>query len=354
MSASFRLISWTPYKKRYDLVMVGLILGYLAAFILAGKIVWRGAHSISDEILVLRALGTCGFLMLNVALCIGPLARLNPRFLPLLYNRRHLGVATFFVGLLHAALALGFYHGFGRFNPLASLATSNVQYRSVSAFPFETLGLIALLILLVMAATSHDVWLKKFTPRIWKRIHMLVYLAWALLVMHVALGALQAERNLIYTALLILTVAIVATLHILAGRKERQTDKAGEKTDDADWIDVCAVEDIPDNRGKPIVLPGKRERIALFRYGYKISALSNVCAHQGGPLGEGKIIDGCVTCPWHGFQYRPGDGRAPAPLTEKLPTYQVKILDGRVLVNPRPLPPGTATPPAVVEEMCHV
>lgn len=367
MSATFRFISWTPFKKRYDLVMAGLIAGYLAAFVLVGKVVWRGEHAVSDEILLMRGLGTCGFLMLNVAICIGPLARLDRRFLPLLYNRRHLGVATFLVGLLHGGLAIGFYHGFGRVNPVVSMVTSNVQYRSVSAFPFEMLGVIALLILLVMAATSHDVWLKKLTPRVWKGIHMMVYLAWGCLVIHVALGALQAEKNWLYSALLFLTVGMVATLHVLAGRKERLKDGEGEKTkdggrqecpphrsDQCDWVDVCAVEEISPNRGKAIVLPGTRERVAVFRYGNQVSVLSNVCAHQGGPLGEGKVIDGCVTCPWHGFQYRPGDGRAPAPFTEKLPTYEVKIVQGRVLVNVEPLPPGTATEPAIVAEVCHV
>ncbi len=367
MSATFRLISWTPYKKRYDLVMAGLIVGYLGAFILVGKVVWRGGHGVSDELLILRGLGTCGFLMLNVAICIGPMARLDRRFLPLLYNRRHLGVATFFVGSLHGGLAIGFYHGFGRVNPLVSLVSSNVQYRSVSAFPFEMLGVVALLILLVMAGTSHDVWLKKLTPGVWKGIHMMVYLAWGLLVMHVALGTLQAEKNWIYSGLLVLTVGVVGSLHILAGRKERLKDKMGEKTKDggrqeclphrsdhSDWVDVCGVGEIPLNRGKAIVLTGKRERVAVFRYGDRVSVLSNVCAHQGGPLGEGKVIDGCVTCPWHGFQYHPGDGRAPAPFTEKLPTYAVKIVEGRVLVNPCPLAAGTATEPAVVEEVCHV
>jgi sulfoxide reductase heme-binding subunit YedZ len=358
MSATFRLISWTPYKRRYDLVMAGLVVGYLAAFILVGRLVWRGQHAISIEILALRALGTCAFLMLNVALCIGPLARLDRRFLPLLYNRRHLGVATFVVGLLHGGFSLGFYHGFGKVNPLVSLATSNVQYRSVSAFPFEMLGVAGLLILLVMAATSHDVWLKRMTPRVWKGIHMMVYLAWGMLVMHVALGALQSERSHVYSGLLLLTVGIVTTLHLVAGRRERRKDKEAETSKDidpsVDWVDVCGVEEIPQNRGKAIMLPGKRERVAVFRYGDKVSVLSNVCAHQGGPLGEGKVIDGCVTCPWHGFQYRPGDGRAPAPFTEKLPTYAVKIVEGRVLVNVRPLPPGTATEPATVAEVCHV
>ena len=67
----------------------------------------------------------------------------------------------------------------------------------------------------------------------------------------------------------------------------------------------------------------------------------NLCAHQHGPIGEGRIIDGCVTCPWHGYQYRLEDGCAPPPFTEKLVTYRVRIAHGVVEVDPRPLPPGT-------------
>jgi nitrite reductase/ring-hydroxylating ferredoxin subunit len=88
-----------------------------------------------------------------------------------------------------------------------------------------------------------------------------------------------------------------------------------------------------------VVLAG--ERVAIFRYDGKISALSNVCQHQNGPLGEGKVIDGCVTCPWHGYQYRPEDGISPPPFTERVPTFRVQTLEGRIFVDPRPLPPGT-------------
>ena len=57
----------------------------------------------------------------------------------------------------------------------------------------------------------------------------------------------------------------------------------------------------------------------------------------GGPLGEGRIIDGCVTCPWHGYQYRPEDGAAPAPFTERVPTFRLRLVGGRILLDPRPL-----------------
>ncbi|MEL7090079.1 MAG: Rieske 2Fe-2S domain-containing protein, partial [Planctomycetota bacterium] len=90
------------------------------------------------------------------------------------------------------------------------------------------------------------------------------------------------------------------------------------------------------------------ERIAVLRYDGRVSAVSNVCAHQHGPLGEGKVVDGCLTCPWHGYQYHPHNGQSPPPYTEKIPTYQVKIEGTRILVNPKPLPPGTPVEPAKI------
>jgi phenylpropionate dioxygenase-like ring-hydroxylating dioxygenase large terminal subunit len=76
------------------------------------------------------------------------------------------------------------------------------------------------------------------------------------------------------------------------------------------------------------------------------SRVAFVCAHQRGPLGEGEIIDGCITCPWHGWEYRPRDGQAPPPFTEKIATYRVRVEHRRILLDPEPLPPGTAVEPA--------
>lgn len=85
------------------------------------------------------------------------------------------------------------------------------------------------------------------------------------------------------------------------------------------------------------------ERVAVFRNGAEISCISNVCRHQMGPLGEGRIIDGCITCPWHGFQYDPVTGCAPPPFDDRAETYDVEIQDGLVWVNPVANPLGTAS-----------
>src|SRR4051812_9813014 len=148
MSVHYQAILWNRQKRIYDLCIAGSGVLYVAGFIGVGAVLDPNATA---ETLTIRAFGTLALLMLHIILCIGPLARLDRRFLPLLYNRRHLGVATFFVGLLHGLVGIGFYHGFGRLNPVVSLVSGNVQYRSVSGFPFEVLGVGALLILFLMA-----------------------------------------------------------------------------------------------------------------------------------------------------------------------------------------------------------
>ena len=64
---------------------------------------------------------------------------------------------------------------------------------SVTRFPFQSFGLGALLILFVMAATSHDFWLHNLTAPVWKTLHMAVYVAYGLLVGHVLFGVAQQE-----------------------------------------------------------------------------------------------------------------------------------------------------------------
>ncbi|MBS0197349.1 MAG: ferric reductase-like transmembrane domain-containing protein [Planctomycetes bacterium] len=343
MSVSYTWVGWNRQKRLYDATLAAGIVSYLAAFLAIGK--FALASPPTDEALIIRALGSCALVMLHAVLWIGPLARINPRFLPLLFNRRHLGVATFLVGLAHALLTIGYYHGFGGINPLLSLLTSNTNFTSLRAFPFEILGVLALAILFLMAATSHDFWNRTLGPRAWKTLHMSVYLAYALLIMHVALGAMQSERTGWVAALLITGALTTTALHLRTGSRELSRDARQPAPDADNFIDACAVDEVPESRAKVVCLRGK-ERIAVFKHQGRFSAVGNVCAHQGGPLGEGKIIDGCITCPWHGWQYRPHDGCSPPPFSEKIPTYELRIRGGRIQVNPTPNPPGTPVTPA--------
>jgi nitrite reductase/ring-hydroxylating ferredoxin subunit/DMSO/TMAO reductase YedYZ heme-binding membrane subunit len=351
VSVRYAPVKWNRNKVVYDRFVAAGVVLYLTAFVAIG--IATSGDRIDPVVLLMRAFGTGAFVLLHIVLCLGPLARLDRRFLPLVYNRRHLGVVTFLCALAHVVLAVGYYHGFGNVNPVVSLLTSNTNYGSLAAFPFEVPGLIAFVVLFLMAATSHDFWQKALPASAWKGLHMLIYPAYALLVAHVALGALQAERSAVYPVLLFVGVGTVAGLHLLAGRRERTKDNPRLRLGlPVAWIDAGPAGEIPDGRAKVVSVTGG-ERIAVFRHGDRVSAVTNVCAHQRGPLGEGKVVNGCISCPWHGWEYRPEDGCSPPPFQERIATYRVRLDAGRVFVNPEALPPGTPIEPAHISETDH-
>ena len=348
MSIQYRAVQWNRHKRIYDLLLVAGVVFFIAVFIIVGLMRWQGTAAAHPVTLLMRATSSCAITMLSIILMIGPAARLSPRFSPLLYNRRHFGVTMFLVALIHGAVAVFWYHGFGIVNTIVSVFTSNARDDSLSGFPFQPLGVLALAILFVMAATSHDFWLKNLTPTVWKTLHMLVYVAYALIVMHVTLGFLQDDVSWVYAALLGGTAVVIITLHLVTGVREWRRDSRDEgQAFGEGWIDVGSVDDIELNHAKVVVLRGC-ERIAVYRHADGISAISNVCAHQNGPLGEGRIVDGCVTCPWHGYQYLVHNGQSPPPYTEKIPTYDVRVEGRRILVNPEANPPGTEVTPASI------
>lgn len=341
MSVGYRAVSWNRQKRIYDTILVTGVLIYLGIFLGFGSVFYPYA---TIETLLIRAFATAAFLLLTIVLCIGPLCRLDARFLPLLYNRRHLGVTTFLLGLSHAVIAAIQFHSQGNTAPLLSILVSNQRFDSVSQFPFQQLGVLALFILFVMAVTSHDFWLRNLTAPTWKRIHMIVYVAYALLVAHVSLGALQSERSLLLAMLPSLSVVAVVSLHLATAWKGWLIDRKRFVAENNGFVRACKLSSIEVSRARIVCLSG--ERVAIFRYGDKLSAVSNVCQHQNGPLGEGRIIDGCITCPWHGFQYVPETGASPPPFTEKVPTFDLRLIGGDVYVNPRPNAPGTRVEPA--------
>lgn len=335
MSEKYVAISWNRQKKIYDALVWSGIAVYLLLFIGLGSFLQPNA---TIETLIIRGFGTCAILLLHIVLIIGPLCRLSPKFLPLLYNRRHLGVTTFLIGAVHAVFSIIQFHALGTVNPIVSILVSNTRFNSVADFPFQVLGLIALIILFLMAVTSHDFWLNNLTAPIWKTLHTLVYVAYALLIGHVTLGVLQAETSPILAVSLGIGLVLVIGLHLISAFKETSLDK--EIIADNEFIEACAVAEIPEKRACIRTISG--ERVAIFKYDGKISAVSNVCQHQNGPLGEGMIgDDGCITCPWHGFQYLPETGASPPPFTEKVPTFNLKIEDGKVFVHPKPNKLGT-------------
>src|SRR5262249_40966774 len=150
MGVQYVSVQWNRQKRFYDLVLVGCVALYLIVF---GVLTETIFPYVTDEIMLMRAFGTCAFLLLHVILCIGPLCRLSPKFLPLLYNRRHAGVMMFLLALVHSVLVLATYHAGGDRNPLLSVFVSDRFNGTIATIPFQPFGFFALIILFLMAAT---------------------------------------------------------------------------------------------------------------------------------------------------------------------------------------------------------
>jgi nitrite reductase/ring-hydroxylating ferredoxin subunit/DMSO/TMAO reductase YedYZ heme-binding membrane subunit len=346
MSVLYRPVGWTPFKIAYDAVLLGAIALYLLVYVRVGPHLATLSGGPDGPTLAMGAYGSCAFLLLTVALAIGPLARLDRRFLPLLYNRRHLGVMTAVVATAHANAVLGWYFAYSPTDPLVALLTADTGSGHLAGMPFIPFGIAALLLLWLLAATSHDFWLNFLTPPVWKALHLGIYAAYAALVLHVALGALQDARNPTLAVLVACSVATVCSLHLAAARRDRPAAPPPA----TDWVAVGAAADVPPARAVVVRLPGGAA-VAVFRHAGGFSALANLCAHQNGPLGEGRVVDGLIVCPWHGYQYRPEDGCSPPPFTERVATYALRAEDGRLFVAARPNPPGTRQPPLVLAEV---
>ncbi|HEV8289358.1 MAG TPA: Rieske 2Fe-2S domain-containing protein [Candidatus Norongarragalinales archaeon] len=70
---------------------------------------------------------------------------------------------------------------------------------------------------------------------------------------------------------------------------------------------IANTNELADNQGKLVSIEGRD--IALFKHDGKFFAIDNECPHRGGPLSEGPVADGMVTCPFHAWQFRLADGK---------------------------------------------
>ncbi len=75
---------------------------------------------------------------------------------------------------------------------------------------------------------------------------------------------------------------------------------------ETEWVDVGSVEELS---AQPLqTITAGRARIALsFREG-RFGAVSAVCNHAGGPLGEGRCDGDYIVCPWHGWKFHCATG----------------------------------------------
>ena len=86
--------------------------------------------------------------------------------------------------------------------------------------------------------------------------------------------------------------------------------------------------------GQPKLVEAAGERIVLARVGESVYACGDTCAHQGGPLSDGKLVGSRLTCPWHGWMYDVRTGACLMPSRGKpVPSYPVRLDGGDVWIT---------------------
>ena len=81
--------------------------------------------------------------------------------------------------------------------------------------------------------------------------------------------------------------------------------------------------------GRPIKAKLGINQLVLVRQGEQVLAVHDVCAHAGGPLNEGRLVDGQIECPWHASRYRMENGHVTqGPSVYDQPAYEVRAREG--------------------------
>jgi nitrite reductase/ring-hydroxylating ferredoxin subunit len=99
-----------------------------------------------------------------------------------------------------------------------------------------------------------------------------------------------------------------------------------------DWTPVVSESELVEGEPHRAELDGVP--VVVVRSGGQVYALAERCSHRGGPLSDGEVAGGCITCPWHGSRFRLEDGsveRGPAAYPQ--PALDVRVSGGMVEVR---------------------
>lgn len=109
--------------------------------------------------------------------------------------------------------------------------------------------------------------------------------------------------------------------YVLGNMVNRHAFRSGKR----DWVALAVDggDELPD--GVPVRARAGSTTLVLVRTGVYVQALDATCAHAGGPLATGRLIDGCIECPWHGSRFDMEDGHVRrGPSVYDQPSYEIR------------------------------
>ncbi|MGH7309401.1 MAG: Rieske (2Fe-2S) protein [Candidatus Rokuibacteriota bacterium] len=96
-------------------------------------------------------------------------------------------------------------------------------------------------------------------------------------------------------------------------------------------VRVASVAEVPSGQGR--VVQAGSHTLALFNVDGRLYAIDNGCPHRGGPLGEGDLEGGVVTCPWHAWRWEVSTGLNVNNPAVKVACFPVTVANGEVFVE---------------------
>jgi len=150
-------------------------------------------------------------------------------------------------------------------------------------------------------------------------------------------AARRGDRHRRGIALSLVGSAVVGSAGYLGGhlayRRGVGVNTTAFQSGPEEWTDVALREDLEVD--EPIAVSADDVSILLVaRSGTEVSALENRCTHRGAPLHEGRVVDGCIICPWHESEFDLDSGEvAKGPASMPQPVLDTRLIDGRIEVR---------------------
>lgn len=100
----------------------------------------------------------------------------------------------------------------------------------------------------------------------------------------------------------------------------------------AGWHHLVVESDLAE--GTPVRLMLGAVPVLAVRHNGRVHVLAAQCSHLSGPLDQGEISDGAITCPWHGSTFCLADGTVRrGPATAPQPAFEVRSVGGAIQVR---------------------
>ena len=103
-----------------------------------------------------------------------------------------------------------------------------------------------------------------------------------------------------------------------------------QRPEDGSWTSVATYDQLLKTSALEVIVGDLV--LAIFRHQGKLYAVDGMCSHQGGPLAEGIVEHGCVTCPWHGWQYELETGIQTINRQPLQQCYSIREINGSIEV----------------------